>query len=108
MFRVHALTMTSVGIMSGNGNGHLRSNPFFASNYNGGLTSPLAVVTVRKGRRYRPRIVSLPCDPSYDFPIDGHSLTVIEADGESTFPKTVDRLTISVGQRDLVIVRFLL
>ena len=50
--------------------------------------------------------MSLSCDPSYDFSIDGHSLTIIEADGGSTFPKTVDRLTILAGQRYSVIVRF--
>nr|DAA04520.1 TPA_exp: laccase 15 [Coprinopsis cinerea okayama7\ len=46
--------------------------------------SPLAIVNVKQGKRYRFRILSLSCDPNYNFSIDGHDLTVIEADGQLT------------------------
>ena len=29
------------------------------------------------------RIISMSCDPFYNFTIDGHQMTVIEADGEN-------------------------
>jgi iron transport multicopper oxidase len=45
------------------------------------------------------------CDPGYVFSIDGHSLTIIEADGENTKPLTVDALQIFAGQRYSVVVR---
>jgi iron transport multicopper oxidase len=66
-------------------------------------TTPLAVVKVTKGVRYRFRIVNMACDPGYTFSIDGHTLTVIEADGESTKPLLVDSLQIYAGQRYSVI-----
>ncbi len=39
------------------------------------------------------------CDPNYVFTIAGHSMTIIEADGENTEPLVVDELQIFVGQR---------
>ncbi|TFK19081.1 Cu-oxidase-domain-containing protein [Coprinopsis marcescibilis] len=45
------------------------------------------------------RLISLSCDPNYVFSIDGHDLTVIEADGQSTQPLQVQNLTIFAGQR---------
>ncbi|KAJ7825952.1 laccase [Mycena leptocephala] len=61
------------------------------------LTAPLGVLTVTKGLRYR---IRLACDPNYVFSIDGHSnLTIIEADGITTSPYTVDSIQIYVGQR---------
>jgi iron transport multicopper oxidase len=65
--------------------------------------SPLAVMTVTKGSRYRFRIVNMACDPGYIFSVDGHNLTVIEADGENTQPLLVDSLQIFAGQRYSVI-----
>ncbi|TFK67402.1 Cu-oxidase-domain-containing protein [Pluteus cervinus] len=62
-------------------------------------TADLAVINVAAGNRYRFRLVSISCDPQFDFSIDGHSLTIIEADGVSTEPYTVDKLTIFAGQR---------
>ncbi|KAL5498594.1 LCC11_1 [Sanghuangporus vaninii] len=73
-------------------------------NANGDGTEPLAVVNVTKGSRYRFRLVSMSCFPSYTFSIDGHSLTVIEADGIETEPVTVDSLEIYAGQRYSVVV----
>lgn len=50
-------------------------------------------------RRYRFRLISIACDPNYEFSIDGHRLTIIEADGEYTEKHTVDRLKIFAGNR---------
>ena len=54
---------------------------------------------------YRFRLVSLSCDPNYTFQIDGHSMTVIEADGQNTEPLPVDEITIFAGQRYSFVVR---
>ncbi|KAF8969186.1 laccase [Flammula alnicola] len=64
-----------------------------------GPPSPLAVVNVVKGKRYRFRLVSISCDPNFTFSIDGHSLTVIEADGENVEPLVVDSIQIFAAQR---------
>ncbi|XP_006460587.1 laccase-12 [Agaricus bisporus var. bisporus H97] len=71
--------------------------------YSGGPTSPLAIVNVEAGKRYRFRLVSISCDPFYTFSIDGHDLTIIEADGENTDPLVVDYLEIYAGQRYSVV-----
>nr|ABP81837.1 laccase [Coprinopsis cinerea] len=65
--------------------------------------SPLAIVNVKQGKRYRFRILSSSCDPNYNFSIDGHDLTVIEADGQLTRKLVVQRLQIFAGQRYSVI-----
>src|SRR6267154_6416061 len=72
--------------------------------YPGGPMSPLAVINVEPGKRYRFRILGLSCDPSYNFTIDGHSMTVIEADGVETVPVMVDFLPVLPGQRYSVVV----
>jgi iron transport multicopper oxidase len=61
--------------------------------------TPLSVVSVNEGRRYRLRLVSMSCDPAFVFSIDGHNLTIIEVDGTLHQPYTVDSLTIFAGQR---------
>lgn len=61
--------------------------------------SPLSVTQVAKGLRYRLRIVSISCEPAFVFSIDGHNLTIIEADGQLHQPYTVDSVTIYAGQR---------
>lgn len=74
--------------------------------YAGGLESPappLAVINVEYGKRYRFRLVAMSCDPNYSFSIDGHNLTVIEADGILTEPLLVDSLQVFAGQRYSVI-----
>ncbi|KAF8151840.1 laccase 2 [Mycena galopus ATCC 62051] len=65
----------------------------------GGPLSPLAVVSVKHGLRYRFRLVSMSCDPDFVFGIDGHSMTIIEVDGVSHEPLTVDSIQIFAGQR---------
>ncbi|KAF8169811.1 yellow laccase [Pholiota molesta] len=54
--------------------------------YVGGPTVPLTVITVLPNKRYRFRLVSLSCDPFFNFSIDGHSFTIIEVDGINTQP----------------------
>ncbi|KAH9963714.1 laccase [Lactifluus volemus] len=54
--------------------------------YIDGPSVPLAVVNVVQGLRYRLRIVSISCDPAFDFSIDGHQLTIIEVDGTMFSP----------------------
>jgi iron transport multicopper oxidase len=72
--------------------------------YPGGPMTPLAVINVEQGKRYRFRVIGLSCHPSYNFTIDGHSMTIIEADGVETVPVTVDLLPVLAGQRYSVIV----
>lgn len=50
----------------------------------GDNSSPLSVITVQQGLRYRFRLISVSCDPFFNFTIDSHSMTVIEADGVNT------------------------
>ncbi|KAJ7688671.1 laccase 5 [Mycena rosella] len=80
---------------------------FFASNlingkgrFAGGPASPLSVINVVYGSRYRFRLISMSCEPNFIFSIDGHDeLTVIEADGVNTQPVVVDSIQILAGQR---------
>ncbi|KAF8168829.1 laccase [Mycena galopus ATCC 62051] len=78
--------------------------------YKGGPPSPLAVVNVKHGLRYRFRLVSISCAPNFVFRrdfflhleqlnIDGHNLTIIEVDGVNHKPLTVDSIQIFTGQR---------
>ncbi|KAG5644257.1 hypothetical protein DXG03_008795 [Asterophora parasitica] len=67
--------------------------------YAGGPASPLAVIKVIKGLRYRFRLINMACDPNYVFSVDGHALTIIEADGVNTQPLEVDSIQIYAGQR---------
>jgi iron transport multicopper oxidase len=67
--------------------------------YDGGPAVPLTVLTVTPGKRYRIRLISISCDPNYIFTIDGHNMTIIEADGVNTQPVTVDSIQIFAGQR---------
>ncbi|KAH9074384.1 laccase [Lactarius deliciosus] len=71
--------------------------------YPGGPAAALAIVNVTRGKRYRFRVVSISCDPSFTFSIDGHQLTVIEVDGIETKPLIIDSLEIFAGQRYSVI-----
>ncbi|KIL58888.1 multicopper oxidase [Amanita muscaria Koide BX008] len=70
--------------------------------YIDGPASPLAVINVMHGTRYRIRLVSISCDPDFVFSIDNHtmeSLTIIEVDGVEVAPLTVDSIDIYAGQR---------
>ncbi|KAJ3829467.1 laccase 1 [Lentinula raphanica] len=65
---------------------------------------PLAVVAIEQGKRYRFRVFAISCQPSFNFSIDRHDMTVIEADGEYTRPHTVSSITIYAGQRYSLVV----
>ncbi|KAI0326254.1 TvLac7 [Cubamyces sp. BRFM 1775] len=65
----------------------------------GNPTSELAVITVQQGKRYRFRLLNIACDPNYMFSIDGHTMSVIEADGQNTEPLNVDTIQIFAAQR---------
>ncbi|KAJ6492648.1 laccase [Mycena vulgaris] len=65
----------------------------------GGPTSQLTVISVTAGQRYRMRLISMSCDPNFTFTIDGHTMTIIEADSVNTEPLTVDSIQIFAGQR---------
>ncbi|EGN96947.1 laccase [Serpula lacrymans var. lacrymans S7.3] len=71
--------------------------------YPGGPASALAVVNVQQGKRYRFRLISMSCDPNFIFSIDGHNMTVIEADGIETEPVEVDSIQIFSAQRYSVV-----
>ncbi|KAF8335679.1 laccase [Cantharellus anzutake] len=70
----------------------------------GNTTQPLSVISVQKGKRYRMRLVNIACSPNYLITFEGHTMTVIEADGITTKPQVVNSLQIFVGQRYSVIV----
>jgi iron transport multicopper oxidase len=67
--------------------------------YPHGPSSPLSVVHVKAGKRYRFRLVGMSCDSDFRFSIDGHNMTIIEADGVNTRPLLVDSIRIFAGQR---------
>ncbi|KAK7055299.1 multicopper oxidase/laccase [Favolaschia claudopus] len=67
--------------------------------YAGGPATPLSVISVKLGKRYRFRLISMSAEPSYVFSIDKHNMTIIEADGVSTLPVCIDSLHILAGQR---------
>jgi iron transport multicopper oxidase len=48
---------------------------------------------------YRFRLVSISCDPSFLFSIDGHQMTVIEVEGTNVQPLLVDGVTLLAGAR---------
>ncbi|KAG6918638.1 hypothetical protein DXG01_012757 [Tephrocybe rancida] len=66
--------------------------------------SPLAVINVEAGKKYRFRLIGLSCDAPFNFTIHDHTMTIIETDGEYTAPLVVDSLWVYAGQRYSVIV----
>nr|ABN13592.1 LAC2 [Polyporus brumalis] len=67
--------------------------------FGGVVDAPLSVFTVTSGKRYRSRLINISCDPNFTFTIQGHTLTVIEADAVSVQPYEVDSIQIYAGQR---------
>ncbi|KAF7796438.1 hypothetical protein EIP86_007615 [Pleurotus ostreatoroseus] len=67
--------------------------------YAGGPASPLSVITVEHGKRYRMRLVSISCDPNFTFSIDNHDMTFIEVDGVNHQPVTANAVQVFAGQR---------
>lgn len=99
----------------------------YVPNQANGNSQPAVLISVTLTRflldhSHRLRLVSTSCFPrqaisqyysvdhtltfgnSYTFSIDGHSLTIIEADGVETQPLTVDSLNIFAAQRYSVVV----
>lgn len=64
----------------------------------GGPQSELAVVNVKRWKRYRLRVISISCDPFFSFSVDGHDLQVIEVEGTAVLPVTVNSLKILAGK----------
>ncbi|EKM75117.1 hypothetical protein AGABI1DRAFT_132566 [Agaricus bisporus var. burnettii JB137-S8] len=67
--------------------------------YVGGPKAQLSVINVQHGKRYRLRLVSMSCDPSFVFSIDSHDLIIIEVDGTVVLPHKVDTIEMFNGQR---------
>ncbi|EPQ57227.1 laccase [Gloeophyllum trabeum ATCC 11539] len=67
--------------------------------YPNGPTSNLSVISVEHGKRYRFRLISMSCDPTFTFSIDGHNMTIVEVDGVNHQPLIVDSIQILAGQR---------
>ncbi|KAG5635841.1 Acyl-coenzyme A oxidase 2 [Sphagnurus paluster] len=63
----------------------------------GGTSSPLSIINVVKGKRYRFRLISMSCDPNFVFSIDGH--TMAEVDSVNVTPLLVDSIQIFAAQR---------
>ena len=59
----------------------------------------LSVVSVKRNKRYRMRLLSVSCDVNFMFQIMGHDLNIIEADGIATQPHTVRSIRVLAGQR---------
>ncbi|KAL0565416.1 hypothetical protein V5O48_016606 [Marasmius crinis-equi] len=78
-----------------NGKGRYPENP----------TAPLSVINVVHGKRYRFRLISMSCDAAHTFSIDGHNLTIIEADGQYTKSHTVNQIFMHAAQRYSVVLK---
>ncbi|KAG9317027.1 laccase [Chiua virens] len=72
--------------------------------YANGPSAPLSVLNVTSGLRYRFRVVSMSCEPAFNFTIDGHRMTIIEVDGNEVTPVEVDSIPILAGQRYSVVI----
>ncbi|EGF79307.1 hypothetical protein BATDEDRAFT_12272 [Batrachochytrium dendrobatidis JAM81] len=66
--------------------------------------APLTRFDFTPGKRYRLRVINAGSMAVFNFSIDGHKMTVIEADGVDTAKTVVDGIRISVAQRYSVIV----
>nr|AWC08467.1 laccase B [Peniophora lycii] len=71
----------------------------YSDDFGSDLSAELAVITVNSGSRYRMRLISISCDPNFEFSIDGHQLTIIEVEGVNVQPLVVDQIQIYAGQR---------
>ncbi|KAF8979466.1 hypothetical protein BGZ46_005413 [Entomortierella lignicola] len=61
--------------------------------------APMFVFDFQAGKTYRVRIINAGAFADFTFSIDGHNLTVIEADGVDMQPVVVQRVPIHVAQR---------
>ncbi|QRV94725.1 Multicopper oxidase [Ceratobasidium sp. AG-Ba] len=72
--------------------------------YVGGPTVQRSRINVTKGKKYRLRVINASAIGSFTFSIEGHNLTIIEADGIAHRPWTVGSFQIFAGQRYSVVV----
>jgi FtsP/CotA-like multicopper oxidase with cupredoxin domain len=61
-------------------------------------------LTVEHGKRYRYRLINTGAFATFEFSIDNHPLSVIEADGTATEPLSIHRLDVAVAQRYSVVI----
>ncbi|KIX04862.1 uncharacterized protein Z518_05733 [Rhinocladiella mackenziei CBS 650.93] len=66
--------------------------------------SSRAVFAVEHGKRYRYRLINTGAFATFEFSIDNHPLSIIEADGTAIEPLLVHRLEIGVAQRYSVVI----
>ncbi|ELU41289.1 laccase, multicopper oxidase, benzenediol:oxygen oxidorectuctase [Rhizoctonia solani AG-1 IA] len=83
---------------SGTINGKGKYDPASANNNTVQLDN-LYKLKVKRGKRYRLRIINASAIASFRFSIQGHKCTIIEADGILTKPIEVDAFDILAGQR---------
>jgi len=73
--------------------------------YAGGPDTPLSVIgPVLPNKKYRFRLINISCFAYFSVSLDGHTFTVIEADGQAHQPYEVDEIDIFPGQRYSVII----
>ncbi|KAG8736454.1 hypothetical protein FRC10_009310 [Ceratobasidium sp. 414] len=72
--------------------------------YKGGPAAPWSVINVEKGKRYRFRVINNSAIGYFKFEIDGHMLTIIEADGVAHQPYTVKSVNIYPAERYSIVV----
>ncbi|KAJ3024008.1 UNVERIFIED_CONTAM: hypothetical protein HDU68_008353 [Siphonaria sp. JEL0065] len=70
-----------------------------ASNPNCVNNNALKTYNLVPGKRYRIRIINTSAGAHFTFSIDGHDLTIIEADGVYTNPTVVNQISIHSAQR---------
>ncbi|KAF9062145.1 hypothetical protein BDP27DRAFT_1369100 [Rhodocollybia butyracea] len=82
----------SAGVDAGliNGLGRNWANP---------TNTPLSIINVQEGLRYRFRFIHSGCDQPFNLSIDFHNFLVIEADGIEHEPVVADSIQIFVAQR---------
>ncbi|KAK7903304.1 hypothetical protein LTR67_001322 [Exophiala xenobiotica] len=73
------------------------------SGYSCSDNSSRAIFTVEQGKRYRYRLINTGAFATFEFSVDNHPLSIIEADGTVTELLPVHRLDIAVAQRYSVI-----
>jgi hypothetical protein len=61
-------------------------------------------VTLTKGKKYRLRLINTSLDNSFRVSLDGHNLTVVQADFVPTKPYVAESLFLAIGERYDVII----
>ncbi|KAJ2725061.1 ferroxidase fet3 [Coemansia sp. Benny D115] len=72
---------------------------------NGFNSSLIKPISFAPGKSYRIRLINMSSLPYMEFSIDDHELQVIEVEGVSTKPKSVNVVRLSSGQRVSVLVK---